>query len=282
MKIKDKHWKYATIILMIVGIASLFLSNVTAFPSEMPVDSTYNTIRNPELKNFDSIKNAYIITDFDPDELDQVQDSLAVYYKIGVEGWGCPILQPVANNREPMTGFVVAIGKHGSPSSALYMGIMYPFTYPCNNNPYDGQNYIIAGAVEVDDVPQDDHFYWFGIDFSDYPKDVLSGPPPLGIVLFSTDDTTDGNYWMWGAGTGNPYTAYQPTGWADNRNEWMESMLLEGADHDMCFATYTTSGGGGDVPVITITTTSWVTANIGVACLIGAAISGCKYASMIL
>ena len=62
---KDRYWKYLTIILMIVGIASLFLSSATAFPYEMPVNSTYNATSTPELKNFGPMKNAYIITDFD-------------------------------------------------------------------------------------------------------------------------------------------------------------------------------------------------------------------------
>lgn len=274
---KEKNWKYLTIVLVIAGVLSLIFSSVTAFPAEMPIDSTYNIPTTYEVRNVDFVK-AYIIVDFDPNKLDQLQDSLGVSYRIGTGNMGVSILQPVANNREPMTGFQVAIGRHGSPSSDLYMGIMYPFTVPCYNHPYDGQNYIIAGNVAAVAVPQPDTFYWFGIDCSDYPLDISSGSPPLGIVLFSTDDTTDGNYWMCGAGTGNPYSAYQPRGWSNIADQWLEGVLVEGHNHDMCFATYTTAGGGGDeVPSITISTTTWVTTSLGIFSLIGACLSGSKY-----
>jgi len=79
----------------------------------------------------------------------------------------------------------------------------------------------------------------------------------------SVDDPDDNDYWMWGAGSGNPYGTYRPRGWNTNDNAWKDSMLPEGGTLDMCFVTYTTDGGnGGEPPVISITTTSWVTANI--------------------
>jgi hypothetical protein len=277
MKIKDKYWKYATITLMIVGIASLFLSNATAFPYEMSVNQVTDKSKTYEMINVGTL-SAYIIADLDPDEIDQVQDTLSVYYRIGVGDYGCSILQPAVNDREPMTGFQVAIGRHGTPSSALYIGIMYP-NY---GSPFDGQNYMIAGSLQAANVPQSDTFYWFGIDCSNYPLDISSGPPALGIVVMSTDDPDDSNYWMWGGGSGNPYPTYRPRGWNTQDNAWQNDMLPDASTIDMCFVTYTTSGGGGDIPVISITTTSWVTANIGFACLIAAAVSGCKWAALIL
>jgi hypothetical protein len=268
---KKENWKYLTIVLVIAAVGLLIFSSVTAFPSEMSVNQTH-TGETYEAINIGT-QNAYIITDFDPNELDQVQDSLSVYYKIGVGSHGCSILQPVVNDREPMTGFQVAIAKHGTPSSDLYIGIMYP-TY---GNPFDGQNYMIAGAISASDVPQADTFYWFGMDCSDYPLDISSGPPALAIVLMSTDNPDDSNYWMWGGGSGDPYPTYRPRGWSTQDNAWQNDMLPDAGTIDMCFATYTTSGGGGEVPTITIATTTWVTTISGIFSLIGAFLSGSKY-----
>lgn len=272
-KIKDKYWKYATIIFMIVGIASLFLSDAVAFPYEIEVNSTDDNSRTYEMNNMGAC-NAYIITDFDSDEIDQIQDFLDVYYKIGVGSGGCSVLQPAVNDREPMTGFQVAIGRHGTPSNGIYMGIMYP-NY---NSPFDGDNYMLLGFLEATGVPEADTFYWFGI--SDKNLDIPSGQNALAIVVMSVDDPSDSDYWMWGGGSGNPYGTYRPRGWNSQDNEWQNEML--DGTVDMCFVTYTTGGGGGEAPDISITTMSWVTANIGFACLIGAAISGCKYAAIIL
>jgi len=278
MKIKDKYWKYATIILMIAGIASLFLSNATAFPYEMTVNSTTDKSKTYEMIDTGSVRSAYIIADFDPDEIDQVQDLLSVYYRIGTGNAGCSILQPVVNDREPMKGFQVAVARHGSPSYMLYMGIMYP-NY---GTPAKSSSYIILGGINAVDVPEADTFYWFGVDFSNSPLDIPSGPPAMGVVLFSPDDPDDDNYWMWGGGSPNPYPTYRPRGWNTEDKAWQNEMLPDGGNVDMCFVTYTTTGGGGDVPVINITSTSWITANIGFACLIAAAVSGCKWAALVL
>lgn len=277
-KIKDKYWKYVTIILMIIGIASLFLSNATAFPYEMSVNSTMDKSKTYEMINAGA-QHACIITDFDPNEIDQVQDFFDVYYKIGIGNSGCSVLQPAVNDREPMTGFQVAIGKHGTPSDDLYMGIMYPWS----NSPFAGDNYMLLGLLSASSVPEEDTFYWFGI--SDKNLDIPSGGyNSLSIVVMSFDDPDDSDYWMWGAGSGNPYPTYRPMGWNTNwyGEGWQDEMLSDGTI-DMCFVTYTTDGGNGnEVPVISITTASWVTANIGFACLIGAAISGCKWATFVI
>jgi len=267
---KKENWKYLTIVLVIAAVGLLIFSSVTAFPSEMSVNSTTDKSQTYELINGGTY-SAYIITDFDPDEIDQLQDALSAYYKIGVGSSGCSILQPVVNDREPMTGFQVAIGKHGTPSSDLYIGIMYP-TY---GSPFDGQNYMMAGSISASDVPEADTFYWFGMDLSDYPLDISSGPPALAVVVMSTDNPDDSDYWMWGGSGGNPYPTYRPRGWNTEDNEW-QNELLDGTV-DMCFVTYTTSGGGGDTPNITITTTTWVTTISGIFGLIGAFVSGSKY-----
>lgn len=276
-KMKDKYWKYATIILMIVGIASLFFSDATAFPTELSVNSTTDRSKNYDT-SIAGAQRAYLITDFDSDKIDQLQDKLDVYYKIGFGSSGCGVLQPVVDDREPLTGFQVAIGRHGSPSEFLWIGIMYPSYGP----PFNG-NYAVVGYLQAVNVPEEDTFYWFGIDCSSNPVDIPSGLPAMGIVVVSYDDPDDSDYWMWGAGSGNPYGTYRPRGWNTQDNAWQNDMLSDGTV-DMCFVTYTTSSGGngGDVPVISITTTSWVTANIGFACLIGAAVSGIKYFSIIL
>lgn len=277
MKIKDKHWKYATIILMIVGISSMILSNVTAMPFEGQVNSTADKSKTYEMINKGLIREATIV-DLDPDKIDQSQTRFDWSFRIGVGSSGCAILQPVVNDRSPMSGFEVCVARRGTPSSDLYFGIMYPNF----GNPFDGMNYMIASGISADQLPNANVFYWVGMDLKDYPLDIPSGPPSLGIVLMSTDDPDDGNYWQWGAGTGNPYPTYRPRGWDTNDEEWQNDEI-DAATKDMGFVTYTTDGGGGEeVPVISITTTSWVTANIGFACLIAAAISGCKWAAIIL
>jgi hypothetical protein len=268
---KKENWKYLTMVLVIAGVLSLIFSSVTAFPSEMSVNQT-NTGETCEMINIGTQK-AYIITDFDPDELDQMQDLLTVYYKIGVGDSGCSISQPAVNDREPMTGFQVAIARHGTPSSDLYIGIMYPY----DNDPFVGDNYILLGALSASSVPQADTFYWFGIDCSGSPLDISSGPPAMSVVLVSVDNPDDSDYWMWGGGSPNPYPVYRPRGWNTQANEWQNDMLPDGWNIDMCFVTYTTSGGGGEAPNITISTTTWVTTGLGIFSLIGAFLSGSKY-----
>ena len=223
MKEKNKNWKYMTIVLIITGILSLVFASVTAFPSEMSVNATTRS-ETYEMTNA-GIRSAYILTDLDPDEIDQMQDLLSVYYRIGVGSSGCPIAQPVVNDREPMTGFQAAIAKHGNPSNDLYIGIMYPY----DNDPFDGQNYMIAGSISTGAVPQADTFYWFGMDLSDYPLDISSGPPALSIVLMSIDNPDDSDYWMWGGGSPNPYSTYRPKGWSTQDNEWQNDILPDGS-----------------------------------------------------
>jgi hypothetical protein len=268
----NKIWKYITIIMTLVGIMSLIISSISAHPIEIEsfhlnVDKT----KDYEMTN-GGIRRASIFTEFDPDELDQLQDQLEVAFRIGVGTTGCSILQPVINDREPMSGFQVIIARHGTPSRDLWFGIMYP-TY---GNPFDGQSYMISCSLTPAQIPNSDTYYWAGVDCSDYPLDISPGSPALGIVLMSADDPDDGNYWLWGASSTNTYPTYRPRGWNVNDEEWQNGEI-DAATKDMCFATYTSTGGTGDLPEITIATTTWVSAGVGVFSLIVAAFSGTRY-----
>ena len=274
---KKENWKYLTMVLVIAGVLSLIFSSISAHPTEL--SSSHPIV--DKTKNYEMInggtRQASIFAEIDPDDLDQLQNQLDAAFKIGVGSTGCSILQPVVNDREPMTGFQVIVARHGTPSSDLWFGIMYPH----RRCPFDGQNYMIASSLTPAHFPNSDTFYWAGMDLSDYPLDIPSGTPALNIVVMSVDDPDDDNYWFWGCSTTNTYPNYHPYGWNVNEEEWQDDILPDAWNKDMCFATYTSAGGSGDIPEITIATTTWVTAGLGIFSLIGAFLSGSKYFGLI-
>lgn len=272
---KKEHWKYVSVTLSILSVVLLVYS--FAFPGAMaikPVDLPTSMDTAP---TFDITPSIIIPTANDPINIDQVQDQASSAYYIGYIGSndGC-YKQLVYNDRESFIGFSVAIGKHGTPTEPLYLGVL-KIGNEGFESPLDGDNYHALGGLSPDINIPDDQLVWIDMDFTSMPYNKRN----VNIVALSLDDPTDGNYWFWGVMTGNPYQDDSPGDIYDTPGQWYwddERWSIGGmADEDFTFVTYTEGGTGSEPPSINITVNTMVTTGTGIICLLGACFSGIKY-----
>ena len=293
---KKKSWKKITLALIIIGCLFLVFS---AFPIladyTPPSTSTNYTSPSINIDNWDiDIKNAEIteVISLDPNTLDQSQEIMNGYFKIGIGAYYW-MAQSVKNDREPLTGFYVAVARHGKPTmgllfpAPLYIGIIYPTS---KSNPENPNNFNILGKITSEQLPENDKFYWMGLDLSSNPINI---PPETFfhiVVISEAMDIGYQNYWMLGVtiGTDTSKDAYNRGvlgHWLFQKG-WWECGDLSHCAYDMAFATYTVpgdngngnGGNGGGPPTITITSNHQVISQVlGLMSFIGAAISGIKF-----
>lgn len=283
---KKKTWQYITLVFTVVGISLWVFSAVPVIGSHAPSATSYITLSDIDIDKWDmdvtNIQRLEILS-IDPETLDQAQDIINQYFKICLGGDGYWMCQSIKNYREPLTAFSVGIGRHGTPWSptginGLFIGIMDPL-----GNPEDPDDFIFVGYIPPEAIPEDDVFYWMSVDLSSDPIDI---PPEtffkIVVISFSMPHTE--GYWMLGtSGTQNPYDRGVLASW-DFTNNWWDCTQI-GCGYDMCFATYTVESDGPppDAPVITITSTSQVVSQVfGSLSLLGAAVSGIKYYTLVV
>lgn len=281
MKKTNKIWKKSFYALTVVGVFllvySMFQPSVAMTPDLNEI--VVSRINKPVVN--DLFTRSIRIRLNDPINIDQVQNQVTDMAYIGYLGGtaGC-YKQLVYNDRSPFIGFDLAIGKKGTPTEPIYVGVFK--LDDAYQSPLEGGSYyVLAGLDPAIDIP-DDELVWFNFDFSSKP--YYDGKRKVNIVMISMDDPTDGNYWLCGLSDGNPYTDGDssfiwdvPLRWHWNSERWLMGGMN---DYDFTFVTYSEGGSNGeDTPVISITTSFWVTVtqSIGILSLIGGVISGINF-----
>lgn len=280
IRIKKEVWKYLAIGLVVVSMV-FFVYSFTFNPIASGVTTKSTSLAAWTIPSFKNVESAVPFSFFDlmtlnPNQLDQKQETLGPpgtnSYAIGISPYG-PfwVGQGVRNERSPLYGFSVAVGKFGTPTSPLYVGIMArgllfpPYIYDFRN--WDG-----VGRITPDILPNEGIFYWVTFEFST-PLSIPAGSN-FYIVAVSDDNNHDGNSWGWGYG-GDTDTYPRGSNYCWSESDWEWSSTTWG---DCIFRTYTTEGASQDPPSITITSTYQVVSSfLGAFSLLGAVVSGAKY-----
>lgn len=286
IKIKKETWKYIAVIFIVAGIV-FFVYSFTFNPIASGVttkSASLSTWTVPTFTRVERVKSFsfFNILDINSNQLDQKQETFGPpgenIYAIGISSYGPLFIgQEVRNEREPMYGFSVCVGRHNVPTEPLYVGIMIEgLLYPPYL--YDLSNWDWAGKITPDIFPKSDTLYWLTAEF----LDDAGEPAPLDIeaednfyiVAISEDNNQDGNSWAWGfGGNTDTYPRGDNCWWCES--EWYWDNAAYG---DCMFRTYTTESTPQDPPSITITSTYQVVASfLGSFSLLGAVVSGAKY-----
>lgn len=275
---KKKIWK--CVFAIFIGLSIVFFSfNYLFNPMASAVTSKSSQKTDFELMSMpDSISSfGYHLQAIYPNALDQSQETLGPpgeqIYAIGVNSMGALwVGQEVVNDREPLNGFSVVFGRHGSPSDPLYVGIMIGSLLEPPAL-YDFSNWDWAGQVTAAIFPNQDVLYWITADLSGNPLQISAGQS-FYIVAVSNDINNDDDFWVWGYG-GNSDT-YPP-----GLNHWFDGQWASAPWGDCMFRSYTISGGQTTPPTISISIQSQVTTIMAIVSLLGAFVSGTKYLAWI-
>jgi len=269
-----------TIFGALILIYSLFQPAIAMSPdlNNIVVDIS----KRPTLRNFHD--RGITISSSNPINVDQFQNDVSAgAFYIGYLGGhdGC-YKQLINNERSPFIGFDVAIGKKGTPTEPLYIGVLKN-GLEGYESPLDSNNWHVQGSLPGNFDMPDNTLNWINADFSSNPYDKTR----VNIVLISLDDPTDGNYWMWGYATDDPYVDGDPDIrqdvpcrliWSNQDGVPQWSIDVQDKD-DFAFVTYSEGGVAPNPPDITITTSSSVSAvqSVGVLTLFGGVLSGIKF-----
>lgn len=222
--------------------------------------------------NIQSLSPSIYRSDFDPEAIDQIQDSFpgGLNQYIGndpLTGNNLLFRQTGFNDREPWNGFEVIIARHGMPTEPLYIGIRDDTSNYLD--PLTG-DYDYLGYIDASGLPASDAFYWVG---KEYQIPGITANDEWAIILISANDGGFDNYWMWACSDQNPYSRGEARGW--NGAEWVTAY---GGVVDLCFRTYTIPNGG-EEPTIAITATyTVIPMAFGFLSLLGAAVvTGVRY-----
>lgn len=278
---KKEVWIYLAVILVVAGLVffvysftfTQIASPVTAKSEVVPSAWKVSAITHTEkAKSFSSFN----ILDINPNQLDQEQETFGPQgeniYAIGISPYGPFFVgQEVRNERSPMYGISICVGRMGIPTETLYVGVMIqgllfpPYLYDLNNWDW------VAG-ITPDIFPDEYSLLWLTAEFTP-PLNIPAGSN-FYIVAISLDNNQDGNSWAWGYG-GNTDTYPRGSNYCWSESEWEWPGTTWG---DCMFRTYTTEAAAQDPPSITITSTNQVVASfLGSFSLLGAVVSGAKY-----
>lgn len=276
---KKEYWKYVSVTLSILSVVLLVYSFLS--PGVMAVGPENLSTPIGTVPTLDITPSIILPTAVDPINTDQVQDQASASYYIGYLGGanGC-YKQMISNEREPFIGFSIAIGKHGTPTEPLLIGVLKKGNEGFES-PLDGDNYHVLGGLSPDINIPDDQLVWIDMDFASMPYNKKL----VNIAAISLDDPTDGNYWFWGFATGNVYQDDAvgdihdtPCRWSWDNERWSIGGMT---NEDFTFVTYTEGGTGGEAPSINITVNTMVTTGTGIICLLGACFSSIKYGMIV-
>jgi len=205
------------------------------------------------------------------DQKDQYQEKMDTNFAIhkSLENWGGLgwYGQDFYNDGYPMTGFQVLVGWYsgngnGKVTKPLYLGIIM------TNPDKDPSDWAVSGYINANQL-QPDTWYWVGIDNLDDYADIPpggQGPWRAYIMAVSEDKLpdalADGGWWMVGATETDAYTRGCVWNYGeDGGGGW--TWNKDYADFDFTFRTYTPQGGQNDKPVVTASSTYWISAAWG-------------------
>jgi len=277
---KKEVWKYLAAILAVVAVVFFAFSlTFTQIASGVTTKTaTPSAWISPSFTHVERAKSFsfFNILALNPNQLDQNQETFGPQgeniYAIGISSYGPLFIgQEVRNERSPMHGFSVCMGRLNVPTEPLYVGVMIDgLLYPPYL--YDFDNWDWVGKITPDILPDSGTLYWLTVEFST-PLDIPA-EDNFYIVAISEDNNEDGNSWAWGFG-GNTDTYARGSNCWWSESEWYWSSAAYG---DCMFRTYTTESTPQDPPSITITSTSQVVSSfLGAFSSLGAVVSGVKY-----
>lgn len=289
---KEKFWKYMSLILSVVTIVLLVYSYM------FPVGAMSNLIEVPQssggvatgVVDLSEIENLYSQARYHLTPVVRPYGSQPLPMSSGIEeknevydGYvyvGLDLIDPytvtwwsqgIVFDTYPdtdVTGYQVLVGRHGTPTHPLRIGIASPIGLD------EYWDYIID--IPPSACEQQDTLYWLGAMFEDSPY-----TPSVNLMILAaiTGDTkTDGNYWVWGISTGNDYPKSIMCAYHISDN-WVQIPGTEAWDTD--FRVYTAgSSPPPQEPVISISVSTYVV-TAGLITMLGAALSSVKYASIV-
>lgn len=285
--VKKETWMYLAVIFVVVGLVffaysftfTQIASPVTAKSEVVPSAWKVSPVTHAEKAKSFSFFN---ILDINPNQLDQKQETFGPQgeniYAIGISPYGPFFVgQEVRNEREPLHGISICVGRMGIPTEPLYVGVMIQgLLFPPYL--YDLDNWDWVGTITPDIFLDEYTLYRLTSEFLDKegkpaPLDIPAGSN-FYIVAISLDNNHDGNSWSWGFG-GNTDTYPRGSNYCWSESEWEWTGTTWG---DCMFRTYTNESTPQDPPSITITSTNQVVASfLGSFSLLGAVVSGAKY-----
>ena len=275
---KKNHWKILTLIFITAGTAILLSSFIAPASTPSPTVQQYQITSEPVEMNIPlNYKPLHITPTVDPDHLDQYScETVDDHWMVTSSTvW---ILQEFVNEGEPLEAYSVLITEYKSPTDPLIIGVVdskMPINDLC-----DLDNWECYGVLQPNSLPSDwPDFYWITADFSSNPVNIPAGQKYYLAVVSGAADFSVGYFGV----------AFDITGGSYPYTSW-DYYFPEGQYYDthsdICFATYTTTGGGdgnGGPPSITITSQWAVSMQFaGAFCYLGAALSGAKYLLMVV
>lgn len=273
---KKNKWKYIAIFFLAAAVAFITVPFAVGANSIMVLDVESAEDMNNYKITVKRAKPASLgFLTIDPDYLDQENTGYNFGLRIGLFSETNGIFgQEVTNDRSPITGYSVAVGRAQFPSEPLYFGIM-----DGNKDPTKWANWHSVHKLSANQLPEQGVFYWFSADFSDNP---ISGNYCF-IVFFSEQPYVypPNDMWLLPVVEDNPYSRGRLLNWDWNNDMWFD--WGAGPAHhgiDCNFRTYTTeSGGGGEHPSIVINVTGWSVVSYvsGFSSFLFAMVSASKY-----
>ena len=264
---KKRKWQYLTIMFLAAGIITLTLSFIT--PVSTPSPAQYQITATPiEIdipRNYIPLR---ITPTVDPEHLDQYScETTENHWIISVSTvW---ILQEFVNEGEPLEAFSVIVTEYLSPTHPLVIGVVdskMPIDELSNLD-----NWECYGVLQPNTLPSDwPDFYWITADFSNNPIPIPAGQMYYIAAASGVINIAQGYFGL--AYNGDCYPDYTSWDYYFPEEQYYDTLS------DICFATYTTTGGGGEPPQVTITSTYQVMTQFSASLfLLGAVISGTKY-----
>jgi len=261
---KKEKWGYLALILLILGFIFILIPSIFAlpFPSDLDQSNFSDKFFKLDLKT--SNEGTGFIT-LDPNAIDQMQNKFNGIWTIGPLPDIACYCQRVINNRQPLTGFMVSIGKHGNPAEPVYIGVMSG-----KKSPFLNESWHYLGALLPNQFPNPDILYWVSCDLTGHELNQKE----CYIVCLSAQNPATGSYYTWGIGIDNPYPRGEPWAW-----NWLYLWQnYSSTNRDLEFVTYTIPVGGSAAPTIQVGFSSWniISYISGTVSFFGAAVAGMK------
>lgn len=228
---EKRTWKIITICFIVAGL--LFVTAGVANPFKQDITSRIYAQMTPggeqDISDLTADTELTFLTTLDPDDLDQEQTLFDCWGAIGKPPALCSA-QGAINDRDDLLGVKVYIKTFDTATSYLFVGIMTSLGDPSKTASYEKLAALPPGSAP-------NTWTWMQMDFSDDPLEIDAGVK-FWIVLYSSE-LISGGYRGWGGSLEAPYPPATTMSYDYNQKIW--KTLYE--QIDMCFKTYTDSGG---------------------------------------
>jgi len=260
---KEKNWKYLSILLLIVSILflaySIYTPNSTGISLEKStiLEKGTLTVLTPGTIPLDVPSGAGL-------ELIQDKFTAGLIITYNHRAWGQTI---VFDSQKHVNGIWIAVARVGMPSEPIGFGISR------NDKPFfERSNWIYA-----DELPQENTGYWIECYFTNKPWVVNAGEK-LVIEVASASEWDENNHWLWLISTQNPYPSGRIIQASSDWTHW--DYPSDYANWDGTFAVFTEEAAP-QPPVISVTLSPGTAGILGSLTLLGAILAGLRYGILI-